>query len=175
MKFILEMGPILIFFAAYKLEGLMVATAILIALTLLSLPILYKIEGKLPIASIVTAVLVTVFGGLTLWLDDERFIKMKPTIIYLIFAAILFGGLYKKKPLLKPLMEKTIQLTNDGWVILTRNFGMFFITLAIANEFVWRSFDTDFWVNFKTFGLPVFLTIFMISQISLLKKHIITK
>ena len=120
---------------------------------------------------LITAILVVVFGGLTIWLNDPVFIKMKPTVIYLIFAGVLSFGIIRKKAYLKYLMGSAIPMNEEGWMKLTKRFSFLFLLLALANEFVWRTLSQDFWVNFKTFGLPLILLIFMIFQFKLLSAY----
>ena len=111
------------------------------------------------------------FGGLTIWLNNPVFIKMKPTIIYLIFSAVLFYGLLNKKSYIKYLMGSAIPMNEEGWFLLSKRFAGFFILLALTNEIIWRFFSQDFWVNFKTFGLPILLIIFMAMQFNLFNKY----
>jgi intracellular septation protein len=120
---------------------------------------------------VATVVLVVVFGGLSVWLNDERFFKMKPTIIYLLFAAVLGFGLLRGQSYLQAVMGEALEMTAEGWMILTRRLALFFAGLAVANEAVWRLMSTDAWVNFKTFGLTLALFAFFMSQAGLLKKY----
>ena len=166
-----DYGPLVGFFAAYVLVDLMTATGVLVVLTLLAIPILIKLEGKLPWTPIVTATIVTLFGGLTLWLQDETFIKLKPTIVSLGIAAVLFGGLLFGKALLKPLMGAAWPMTDEGWRKLTFRFALFFVATAAANEIVWRTQSTDFWVSFKVFGITIATIAFTLTQIPLMTKH----
>ena len=184
LKILLEFGPIIVFFLAYKyaplpnlfegdesLERIIFATKAFIPTILVTVLIGYlqtKIVAKMPLF---TAVIVLVFGGLTIWLRDETFIKMKPTIIYLVFACLLGIGLLRGRSYLKSLMAVALPMQDEGWIILTKRFALLFIALAIANEFIWRSFTTDFWVSFKTFGLPVVTFIFFFAQARLIQKY----
>ncbi len=184
-KTILEFGPILIFFLAYKfapippefegdkgLEQIIFATKIFIPVIFLSLLIGWlqtKEIAKMPLFS---AIIILIFGGLTIWLRDETFIKMKPTILYLLFALLLGLGLFRGRSYLETLMGNALPMSEVGWLIMTRRFTIFFIFLAILNECVWRWFSTDFWVSFKTFGLPVLLLVFFFSQARLIQKHV---
>lgn len=170
-RFFLDFFPLLTFFLAYKWAGLLAATAALIVCTLLSLGIIYGKEKKLAIMPLVSGIAVTIFGGLTLFLQDELFIKMKPTIVNLLFAVILLGGLFYKKPLLKYVLESAIQLSEEGWRILTRRWGLFFIFLGLLNEMIWRNFPTDFWVSFKVFGMLTLTITFTLCQLPLMKKY----
>ncbi len=166
-----EYGPIIIFFIVYYWHGLFPATAAIMIVTCVAVPVSYLVEGKIPIVSVFTAVVVGVFGGLTLWLQDETFIKMKPTIIQLFFALALIIGEVFNKNLLKLLIGKAWKMSHAGWKVLTRRFVGFFFLMAIINEIVWRTQTTDFWVNFKVFGIMVLTAIFILSQSSLLTKY----
>ena len=184
VKALLEFGPIVVFFIAYKyaplpdlfegdesLERIIFATKAFIPTILATVLFGYfqtKTVAKMPLF---TAVIVLVFGGLTIWLRDETFIKMKPTITYLVFAFLLGIGLLRGRSYLKSLMAVALPMEDEGWMILTKRFILFFIILAIANEYIWRSFNTDIWVNFKTFGLPISTFIFFFSQARLIQKH----
>jgi intracellular septation protein len=171
LRLALDLGPLLVFFLAYRFAGLLAATAALIGFTLLSLSITYLHEKRIAMMPLVSAIAVTVFGGLTLLLQDDLFIKMKPTIVNLLFASILLCGLYFKKPMLKYVLGEAITLTEKGWRVLSRNWGLFFIFLAALNEIIWRHFPTDFWVNFKVFGMFTCTMLFTASQIPLMKKY----
>lgn len=184
LKMALELGPIGAFFAAYmfvrdktfmvggtEYEGFILVTAGFIPLLLLTTAILWKLTGHLSKMQIVTAVLVTVFGGLTVWLNDDRFFKMKPTIIYLLFAGLLGFGLLRGQSYLRYVMDGMMPLQPEGWMKLTQRLTMFFVALAVANEFVWRTMSTDAWVNFKTFGLTIAIFVFFMTQAGLLQKY----
>ena len=184
IKVLLEFGPIVVFFLAYKyaplpdffegddsLERIIFATKAFIPAILVTVLIGYlqtKTVAKMPLF---TAVIVLVFGGLTIWLRDETFIKMKPTIIYLVFSSLLGIGLLRGRSYLKSLMEVALPMEDEGWLILTKRFALFFIGLAITNEYIWRSFTTDVWVSFKTFGLPIATFIFFFAQAKLIQKY----
>lgn len=181
LKLALEIGPIAVFFIAYRLgpevpgdevglEKMLFATAIFIPVILGALALSWALTRHLPRMALITAVLVVVFGGMTLWLRDDSFIKMKPTILYLLFAGALGFGLLRGESYLKLLMSEAIPMTDANWMIFTRRFAVFFFVLAIANELVWRNFSTDFWVNFKTFALPIASFAFVASQIGLFSK-----
>ncbi len=184
LKTALELGPILAFFVAYMLlrdrtftiggtaySGFILITAAFVPLIALSTVILWRLTGQLSKMQIVTLVLVTVFGGLTVWFNDERFFKMKPTLIYLIFAGILGFGLLRGRSYLRMVMDEMLPLREEGWMILTRRFATFFLALAILNEIVWRTMSTDAWVNFKTFGLTGAIFVFFIAQGKLFQTH----
>lgn len=166
-----DFGPLAVFFGVYLKFGLMPATGALIAATAVALAVSLLIARRVPLMAVITAIVVGVFGGLTLWFDDDTFIKMKPTIVQVIFAAILLGGLAFGKPLLKPVMGTAWTMTEAGWQKLSLRFALFFLAMAALNELVWRTQSTDFWVSFKVFGLLGLTMAFTIAQIPLLKKH----
>ncbi len=171
-KLILDFAPLAAFFIAYKLSGVMAATAVLIVATVVALSIIYAVERKIAPAPLITGIVVALFGGLTLFLKDDAFIKLKPTFINLIFAAILLMGAYGfKRGLLKPILDMAIQMTDAGWMKLSIRWGFFFLFLALLNEFIWRNFSTEFWVNFKVFGMFTITIAFAMSQFRLIKKH----
>ena len=167
----IEYGPLGIFLIAYYKADLLMATAWFMAATGVALAISFIIERRVPIVLVVTAVSVMVFGGHTLLLDDERFIKMKPTIVQALFAIVLLGGLALKKPLLRPLFSAAWTLTDKGWNLLTLRFGLFFAVMAIANEIIWRTQSTDFWVNYKIFGAIAITFAFMACQAPLISRY----
>lgn len=184
LKMTLELGPIAVFFIAYlKLRdqsftiagtdysGFIVVTAAFIPLLLLTTAILWRLTGHLSRMQAVTAVLVVVFGGLSVWLNDERFFKMKPTIIYLLFGGALGLGLLRGRSWLELVMSEALPMTRQGWMILTRRVMLFFFALAAANEIVWRMMSTDAWVSFKTFGLPGAVFAFFMLQAGLFRRH----
>jgi intracellular septation protein len=186
-KLILEMGPLIIFFVCYynapipenlkndleeaNLFKIIFATKIFVPAILVALFIGWFQTKQIAKMPLITAILVVVFGGLTIWLNNPIFIKMKPTLIYLIFSAILGYGLLKKKIYLKILMGPAIPMNEEGWSILSKRFVGFFVLLAFTNEIIWRFFSQDFWVNFKTFGLPILLIFFMALQFNLFNKY----
>ncbi len=171
LKPAVDYGPLVAFFAAYWLGDLFTATAAIMIATTISIILSYAVERRIPVMPVVTAAIVMVFGGLTLWLNDERFIKMKPTLVQALFALILFGGLMMRKPLLKPLMQSAWQLTDRGWTILTLRFAVFFAVMAVLNEIVWRTMSTDVWVNFKIFGILLLTFAFTAFQVPLITRH----
>lgn len=188
LKMALELGPIIIFFIGYgkikdqvfvisgrEYEGFIVATALFIPLILTTTAILWALTGKLSKMQLMTALLVVIFGGLGIWFNDERFFKMKPTILYLAFSIILFVGLLRGKSFLAVIMAEVMPLKQEGWMILTRRLALFFFILAVSNELVWRLMSTDSWVSFKTFVLPLVLFAFFISQSSMLSRFSIVK
>ncbi len=184
LKLALEIGPILVFFILYlrlrdrvfdiagtEYSGFIVVTAIFIPLIALSTYILYRLTGKLAKMQIATLVIVIVFGSLTIWFNDERFFKMKPTLIYLLFGGTLGVGLLRGKSYLQYMMGEVMPLKPEGWLILTRRITVFFFGLAIVNEIIWRNMSTDAWVNFKTFGLTAAVFAFFMTQGGLLAKY----
>jgi len=186
LKMALELGPVVLFFVAYgrmkdqtfmiggtEYGGFILVTAGFIPLLLISTGILWKLTGHLSRMQIVTAILVIVFGGMSVWFNDERFFKMKPTFIYLFFGGALGFGLLQGRSYMQYVMEEALALKHEGWMILTRRMMMFFFTLAVLNEIMWRFFSTDAWVTFKTFGLTGAIFVFFMTQSSLFAKYMI--
>lgn len=184
LKMLLELGPVAAFFIGYiKLKdqiftiggtdyaGFIVVTAAFIPLILVCTGILWALTGKLSKMQVVTVVLVVVFGGLSVWLNDERFFKMKPTIIYTLFAAILGFGLLRGQSYLKSVMGELLPMHPEGWMILTKRLALFFAVLAVLNEVIWRGFSTEVWVNFKTFGLTAAMFLFFMTQSGVFSKY----
>lgn len=183
VKMGLELGPVIAFFIGYSrwkddvftiagtdYNGFVLVTAAFIPLMVASTLILWRLSGHLSRMQILTLVLVVVFGGLTVWLNDETFFKMKPTIIYALFAAILGFGLMRGQSYMAALMGQVMPMQPEGWMILTRRMTWFFAALAVANEAIWRLMSTDAWVNFKTFGLPLALFAFFMLQGGLVRR-----
>jgi intracellular septation protein len=186
LKLALELGPIVLFFAGFRFfkdktfhilntdySGFIVMTAIFILLIVASTALLWKLTGTLSKMQLMTLVLVVVMGGLSVWLNDERFIKMKPTLLYIAFGGVLGFGLLRRQSYLKLVMEEALPLLPEGWMILTRRLCAFFFGLAVANEVVWRNFSTEAWVNFKTFGLTLALFAFFMTQGGVLQRFAI--
>ena len=187
VKLLLEFGPIILFFMAYRwaavpegateeerqLTQLLFATKLFIPVILATLAISWYWTKTLPKMALITAIIVIVMGGLTLWLQDGTFIKMKPTILYGLFALILGFGLMRGQSYLQYAMDDAMPLEQEGWMKFTKRFALFFVAMALANEIVWRLLGTDIWVNFKTFGLPAVMLVFMVSQAPLLAKYAI--
>ena len=171
LKLVLELGPLVVFFVANNLWDIYTATPIFMAATVVSLIASRFVLRKIPIMPLVTGCFVLVFGTLTWALHDEIFIKVKPTIINLLFAVALAGGLYFGRSLMKTLLGDVIKLQDEGWRKLTIRWAAFFLFLAILNEIVWRGFSTDSWVAFKTFGIMPLTFLFMMAQIGLLQKY----
>ncbi|GAA6179929.1 inner membrane-spanning protein YciB [Shimia sp. NS0008-38b] len=177
LKMALELGPIVVFFIAYlrirdqsfdiagtSYDGFIVATAGFVPLLVLTTLILWRLTGKVSKMQIATLILVVVFGGLSVWLNDERFFKMKPTMIYLLFGGALGIGLWRGQSYLKFVMEEMMPLREEGWMLLTKRLTFFFLGLAVLNEIIWRTQTTDTWVYFKTFGLTAAVFIFFMTQ-----------
>ena len=171
LKPTVDYGPLAVFFAAYLARDLLTATAALMAASAIALALSLLIAGRVPWVTVATATTVGIFGGLTLWFNDETFIKMKPTIIEALFSLILFGGLAIGRPLLKPLMGAAWPMDDTGWRRLTLRFAFFFAAIAVLNEIVWRTQSTDFWVTFKVFGIMGLTLIFALAQAPLMKRH----
>jgi len=174
-KLLIDIGPLAIFFIFYTRGGLQASILPLIIATLIAVLFSYILEKKIPIMPTVGAVIVLIFGGLTIYFNNEVFFKMKPTIVNILFAAILWGGVIIKKPLLKLLLGAAIKLEDAGWKILTQRWIAFFVALAILNEIIWRTQSTDIWVNFKVFGILPITFIFTMTQFPLIKKYQIEK
>jgi intracellular septation protein len=191
LKLALEMGPLVLFFVANsrpalfmplvglllpeavsgEKAGIFVATAVFMVAILASLAVSYALTRHLPVMAMVTAVIVVVFGGLTLILHDDTFIKMKPTIIYVLFGGLLLGGLAFNKALLAIVFGQVFDLTDEGWRKLTLRWALFFLALAVLNEIVWRTQTTDFWVSFKVFGIMPLTIVFALAQTPLLMRY----
>jgi intracellular septation protein len=191
LKLVLEMGPLVLFFfansrpalflpfvgpllpeaASGEKAGIFVATAVFMVAILAALAVSYVLTRHLPVMAMVTAIVVLVFGSLTLVLHDDTFIKMKPTIIYILFGGILLGGLWFNKPLLAIVFDSVFDLTEEGWRKLTLRWALFFLALAVLNEIVWRTQTTDFWVSFKVFGVVPLTFLFGALQYPLLQKY----
>ena len=171
IKSLIEIIPLILFFIANAKYGIIVATKIFVITTLIALVVSYLHLKKVSTPLLITSFLVLIFGGLTIFFKDPTFIKLKPTIVYLLFSSFLFLGLKLKKNFLKIYLSSLIKLNNLGWDILTKRWSLFFFTMAILNEIIWRNFSTDFWVSFKVFGFLPLTIIFMILQNGLMKKH----
>ncbi|MCC6889828.1 MAG: septation protein A [Hyphomicrobiales bacterium] len=194
LKLLLDLGPLLLFFAANtrpslfapllawllpaelitgEHAGIFVATALFVPAVLAALAITYAFTRHVAVMPLVTAIVVVVFGGLTLALQNETFIKLKPTIVYVLFAAVLLGGLLFRKPLLGMVLDSVFNLTDEGWRTLTLRWGVFFLAMAALNEIVWRNVSTDAWVSFKVFGFLPLTILFAAAQVPLLQRHAI--
>jgi intracellular septation protein len=171
LKLALDLGPLLLFFFANARFNIFVATATFMVAVLVAMVVSYVLTRHLPIMAIVTAIIVLVFGGLTLFLHNDTFIKVKPTIIYVLFGGVLLGGLIFDKPLLGTVLDSVFQLTEEGWRKLTLRWALFFFVLAVLNEIVWRTTSTNVWVDFKVFGVVPLTFLFGALQVPLLKKY----
>ncbi|MDX1743329.1 MAG: inner membrane-spanning protein YciB [Ruegeria sp.] len=184
MKQVLELGPPLAFFFIYlrlrddsfliggtEYSGFIVATILFVPLMLAAIGVLWYLTGKLSRIQIFTAIMVIFFGGLTAWFNDERFFKMKTTLVYGFFSIMLGIGLLQRKSYLAYILDEMLPMRHEGWMILTRRLCGCFAFLAIANEFVWRTMSTDLWVKIETFGFPIALMVFLMLQFSLLQSY----
>ena len=186
LKQVLELGPTLVFFLIYlrikdevftiagtQYSGFIVATLVFVPILLVSMGVLWHLSGQLSRMQIFTAFMVIFFGGLTAWFNDERFFKMKTSIVYGFFAAILGIGLLRGRSYLRFIMEDFLPMQDAGWMILTRRLTMMFAALAVTNELIWRTQSTDLWVKLETFAFPVALFLFLWLQIIGLQKYLI--
>ena len=174
VKFLTDFGPLLIFFVIYFNydQNLMIAIPPFVIATLIALVVVYFSEKKIPMVPLVGGIIITLFGGLTLYFDNKIFFYMKPTIVNLLFAGVLFFGKYiTKKPLLKIFFQNAFNLKDEGWKKLNHNWIVFFISVAILNEIVWRTQSEVFWVNFKVWGLIPISLLFAVSQVPLINKY----
>jgi intracellular septation protein len=174
LKFTTDFGPLAIFFYYYynNDKNLSVAIPPLIVATLIALLVVWYFEKKIPMMPLISGILITFFGGLTIYFNNPIFIYVKPTIINILFAlALFFGKYFAKEPILKKIMGKSISLTDTGWELLNKRWMVFFLSLAILNECIWRTQTEEFWVNFKVWGMLPITLAFTISQISLINKH----
>jgi intracellular septation protein len=170
-KLATELGPLIVFFVANAKFNLFVATGAFMVAIVAAMIASYVVVRHVPMMAIVTAVIVLVFGTLTLVLHDETFIKIKPTIIYGLFAAILGGGLLFGRSFIAILFNQMFNLTPKGWRILTMRWALFFLGMAVLNEIIWRTQSTDFWVAFKAFGAVPLTMVFAISQMPVIKRY----
>jgi intracellular septation protein len=192
LKLALDIGPLILFFFANSRPalflpliaplfpsiaadsaraGIFVATAVFMVAIVVALIASYALIRRFPMMAVMSAMIVLVFGGLTLFLHDDTFIKLKPTLIYSLFAAVLVGGLLARKPLLSMVFDSVFNLTEEGWYKLTIRWAAFFVVMAVLNEIVWRTQSTDFWVSFKLFGFVPLTFLFAIAQFPLMKRH----
>jgi intracellular septation protein len=171
LKLALDLGPLALFFFANSHYGIFTATGTFMVAVLAALAVSYALTRRVAIMPVVTAIIVVVFGGLTLFLHDATFIKVKPTIIYALFGGVLIGGLLFDKPLLGIVFDSLFHLSAEGWRKLTWRWAIFFLLLAVLNEIVWRNTSTDVWVDFKVFGVVPLTFLFGALQMPLLKKY----
>jgi intracellular septation protein len=171
LRLALEVGPLVVFFLGNQRADIYWATGLFMAAVLVALVVSYALTRHLPVMPLVSAVVVLIFGGLTLWLHDDMFIKLKPTIVNTLFGAVLLGGLAFGKPLLPVVLDTVFRLDDAGWKKLTLRWGLFFLFLAVLNEIVWRTQSQDFWVNFKVFGIMPITLLFALAQTPLILRH----
>ena len=171
VKLVLELGPLVVFFIVNGRADIFMATAWFMGAMVVSLLASWLILRKVAVMPLVTGAVVLVFGGLTLWLQDDTFIKMKPTITNSLFACVLLGGLLFKQSLLKYVFGDVYKLLPRGWFVLTLRWGLFFLVLAVANEILWRNFSTDVWVAFKVWGIMPLTILFSVLQLPTLSKY----
>jgi intracellular septation protein len=171
LKLALDFAPLGVFFIANARVGIFAATGVFMVAVLAALVVSYVLTRHLPVMALVSAVIILIFGGLTLVLHNDLFIKMKPTILNTLFGLVLLGGLAFKKPLLPLVLDQVLSLTQAGWRKLTLRWAVFFFVLAALNEIVWRNFSTDVWVNFKVFGTMPLTLLFALSQTPLILRH----
>jgi intracellular septation protein len=171
LKLALEAGPLVVFFLANQRLGIVNATAIFVAVTLLALVIHYVLARSLPLMPLVSGAMVLIFGGLTVFLDNDVFIKLKPTIVNSLFGIVLLGGLWFEKSFLQHVFGSVFALNAEGWRKLTFRWGLFFLLLAALNEIVWRTQSTEIWVNFKVFGIMPLTVVFALLQTPLLMRY----
>lgn len=171
LKIALELGPLVLFFAGNSYGGIYVATGLFMVATLVALVAMWVLVRRIAVMPLISALVVVVFGTLTLWLQDDHFIKLKPTLVNALFGAALLGGLALRKPLLPYVFDGMVQLTDAGWRILTLRWGAFFLVMALVNEVVWRNFSTDTWVSFKTFGYLPLTILFALAQAPLMSRY----
>ena len=171
----IDLGPLVVFFAANYLYGIMAGTAALMAATIIAIGVTYTMERTIPPMPALTCVFVMIFGGLTLYFDNELFIKIKPTIVNLLFASALTTGILLRRNLMKIMLGRVMKLSDEGWLLMTKRWIGMFVALAVVNEAIWRSVDTDTWVSFKAFGIPVLVIIFSVVMVMpIVRKHQIT-
>ena len=170
-KMLLEMGPLLILFVVNLIYGIMPATGAFMVATVLALGVSYAIDRYIPKMPLIAAAFVGIFGGLTLWFNDDTFIKIKPTVVSILFGGALLVGYVLKKSPLKMMLGTVLELTAEGWRILTFRWALFFFFLAGLNEVVWRSFSTDTWVSFKVFGILPLTMVFAVVMTLTMQKY----
>jgi intracellular septation protein len=171
VRLLTDLGPLILFFATFEFYGIYAATAVFMAAVLLALALGYARERKLSPMPLFTAVLVLVFGGLTLYLKNDIFIKMKPTVLYAFFGALLLGGLGFNRLFIKTVFAEAFELSEEGWRKLTLRWGAFALSLAVLNEIVWRNFSTAIWVDFKVWGIMPLIFLFALAQTPFVLKH----
>jgi intracellular septation protein len=171
LKLLLELGPLALFFLVFAKFGIFAATGVMMVSVVITLGVSYWKLRRIPIMPLVTAVIVTVFGSMTLIFHDETLIKIKPTVLYTLFSLALFFGIAFRKPMLQIMFDGALHLTEAGWRILTWRWAFFFLVLAVLNEVVWRSVSTEHWVTFKSFGFLPLTVIFALAQAPLISRY----
>jgi intracellular septation protein len=170
-RLLIEAGPLAVFFVTNSQAGIMAGTGAFMVATAVAVLLSWHFERKLPIMPLVGCFFVLFFGGLTMWLEDDLFIKLKPTVVNLLFATVLFTSLALRRNVMKRLLGTVLSLTETGWRILTVRWACFFVVLAVLNEIVWRTMPTDAWVNFKVFGIMPLTLVFSALQMPVILKH----
>jgi intracellular septation protein len=173
LRLLVEWGPLIAFFIANARGGIFWGTGVFMAATVVALAVSWTLTRRLALVPLIGAVFVAVFGGLTLWLHNDTFIKVKVTLVNAMFGSILLIGLYFGKQFLKLVLGEALKMDDEGWRILTLRWGLFFFVLAALNEVIWRSVGTDLWVNFKVFGILPLTLLFALSQAPLMSRHMI--
>jgi intracellular septation protein len=171
IKLAMDLGPLVLFFAAFKFADIFVATGVFMAASIASLTIGYALTRTFSPMPLITAIIVVIFGGLTLYLKNDTFIKMKPTVLYAFFGIILLGGLAFNRLFIKAVFAQAFELDEAGWRKLTWRWGFFALGLAVLNEIVWRHFSTDIWVDFKVWAIIPLIFLFALAQTPLVMKH----
>lgn len=171
LKIALELGPLAVFFVANQRLGLIPATGVFMVAIVVALLASFALTRRAPLMPLVSAGVVLVFGGLTLWLKDDTFIKIKPTIVNILFGLVLLGGLWFGRSLLSIVLDSVLHLSEEGWRKLTLRWALFFFALAALNELIWRTQTNDFWVNFKVFGIMPLTILFALAQTPLIMRH----
>lgn len=170
-KLLIEFGPLLVFLATYKYSNIFIATLWMVFVTIICLALSYFIDKKLSVPLLISGTVLLVAGSVTLISGDSRFIKMKPTMVYVIFGGALYIGVLYNRPVIKEIMGSVLHLNDYHWMQLSKRFAFFFFIMAITNEIIWRNFSESFWVNFKVFGAIPMTILFVLSQSSFLAKH----
>jgi intracellular septation protein len=170
-KLFVEFGPIIVFFATYKFSNMIVAAALMMAVTVLGLIIIYWIEKKISIPLMISGIILLIMGGITVLTGDSKFFKMKPTIVYLIFSGILIYGALRKQGYIKFIFGSVLNVHDHAWVTLSLRFALYFLIMAFLNEYVWRHYSDEFWVSFKVFGFAPITFIFVLFQVPFLLKN----
>lgn len=171
LKLLVEFGPIIVFFATYKYGNIFQATLYMVVVTAISLVISYIIDKKLSMPLIISGITLLITGSITLLSGNPMYIKMKPTLVYLVFGLTLYVGYLKNKPLIKHVLGSAFTMNDSHWVIVSRRFAYYFFAMAIINEMVWRNFSEGFWVNFKVFGAVPITFIFILFQVPFLLRN----